>query len=645
MFAVSLGAIVLMYLLKRKYVDTVVPSHVLWNRVLQNMEANRPWQKLRNRLLLWLQLLAAALLVLALMQPYVATDKKPGSHIVLVADVSASMSAEDAEGTAETRLAKLQAAMRDYVRGPAEGASISLLRMGGRPELLESRQTSTDKVLQSIDGLRVDYGKTAYRETMSLAASLARTDKDAEIVLYTDGQWPETAEGLSFPVPVRTELINGNSDNVGIAQFGVKASGDGAVQGVAVIRNGSAEARKVEAALRYGDKTQEVKQLTLGPGERQTVRFERLAPAAVYGLTIDAKDTYAADNAAYAFMSEQGPKRALLVTQGNLFLEKALQLAGAEVTKIMADGKGVANVANAAGSAAPDTGALPLPEGRYDFIVLDRVPAGSIASDQWKSLLAHNPVWLIGQSGAKAVNGGLFQMKDHPVTQYIRFEDVHVAEAAADAPPVWGTPIVEAGGTPLVFAGTEQGQRRLAFAFDLHRTDLPLRSEFPILVRNAAEWLSGSQSQSIGRVVAGSTQEVPLSGAAVSGSWLRLEGPVKGAEMAASASHDGSAALSSLQTVPSVPGLYRFVQKDAAGAEVSSLLAEVAADASESNVGLRAELAFHTDGAGIEQTDSQEAGVAGTGKEAKFPIAPWIGALIMLLILLEWGVYQRGDSI
>ncbi|PQP86022.1 BatA domain-containing protein [Paenibacillus sp. AR247] len=63
-FALSIPAILLMYLLKRKFIDTTVPSHLLWDRVLKNIEANRPWQKLQNRLLLWLQLLAAALLVL-----------------------------------------------------------------------------------------------------------------------------------------------------------------------------------------------------------------------------------------------------------------------------------------------------------------------------------------------------------------------------------------------------------------------------------------------------------------------------------------------------------------------------------------------------------------------------------------------------
>jgi uncharacterized membrane protein len=92
-FGLTIPVIVLMYLFKRKYIDTIVPSHLLWNRVLRNIEANRPWQKLQNRLLLWLQLLVAALLVFALMLPFVWVHGKAQGHTIIIADTSASMSA------------------------------------------------------------------------------------------------------------------------------------------------------------------------------------------------------------------------------------------------------------------------------------------------------------------------------------------------------------------------------------------------------------------------------------------------------------------------------------------------------------------------------------------------------------------------
>src|SRR5690606_32584385 len=90
-FALSLPLIIALYLLKKKYQDTEVSSHLLWQRVLQPQEANRPWQKLKRNLLLLLQLVVAALLVLALMQPAWWSEGKQTEHLVMVIDRSASL--------------------------------------------------------------------------------------------------------------------------------------------------------------------------------------------------------------------------------------------------------------------------------------------------------------------------------------------------------------------------------------------------------------------------------------------------------------------------------------------------------------------------------------------------------------------------
>jgi len=650
-FAVSLGMIVLMYLLKRKYVDTVVPSHVLWNRVLQNMEANRPWQKLRNRLLLWIQLLVAALLVLALMQPSLLGQGETKSHVVLIADASASMSALDAvqEGQinvpSQSRIEQMKKRMIDYVNGPANGSAVTLIRMAGQPELLESKQTEAAHTVGSIEGLDIHYGKTAYQETMSLAASLTKSDPDAEIVVYTDGQWPETMEGLVFPVAVRIERIEGTGGNVGIAQFGVKALDGGTAQGVAVVRNGTALPQRVEATLRDLEKALEVRELTLQPGEQTTLRFERLPSATAYSLTLAAQDALQADNTAFAFLSSQGAKRVLLLTQGNLFLEKALQIAGAEVIKLP--------FASQEGNEGAPNEELPLPTESVDIVVLDGVPNEVVAGPKWSELLAHKPVWTLvsGEDNMQAVPAGAFSIADHPVNRYLRMDDVHLSRLSAAGVPAWGEPIVQIGGKAVVYAGSDSGQAKLLFAFNLHESDLPLRAEFPILVRNALDWLGDSRQMSLGRIVAGSTVEIPLSAQASTAAWIYKDGALRNAGAQSAdmpAATTGTGTLAAYQPAPTLPGLYQFVQKDPSGAIVASPYAEVIVDARETNLALQPELSFKRDGgqasnAADGQAMNDALGKLGTGTERS--LVPWIAALLMLMLLLEWGVYQRGDSI
>jgi 4-hydroxybenzoate polyprenyltransferase len=54
--------IVIFYMLRLKRQPMKVSSLLLWQRVLQDQQANAPWQKLRRNLLLLLQLLLLALL-------------------------------------------------------------------------------------------------------------------------------------------------------------------------------------------------------------------------------------------------------------------------------------------------------------------------------------------------------------------------------------------------------------------------------------------------------------------------------------------------------------------------------------------------------------------------------------------------------
>ncbi|WP_248924544.1 vWA domain-containing protein [Paenibacillus hamazuiensis] len=709
-FGLALPAIVLMYILKRKYIDTEVPSSLLWNRVLHNLEANRPWQKLRRHWLLILQLLAASLLVLALMQPFVWTAHGAKSHVVLVVDRSASMAAivpgdpgatgdgkeNRAGGTGgsgvtetgpagstgaagggkqaagavkssaagdDTPLTRLELAKRqaaEYVRDGAGGSPVTVLAMGAQPEVLVSRETKADAVLAAIRGIEPFYGKTAYKETMSLASALTQNETDAEIRLFTDAEWTENAAGLAFSAPVHVEPVGGAARNIGIVQFGVKqgagVSGT-AASGIAVLKNDADIGQEAEVTLQAGGTLADSRRVPLEPGEQRTISFDDLPIADFYKIELGNADEFAADNRAFAFLSENRAKKALLLTEGNLFLEKALQLAGVEVVKV-----------RAASMAAP-------PQGEFDMVVLDGTEAASVAGEPWQRLLGQKPVWYIrsGFAGNETnPPAGDFRIADHPVTKYISFQDTHLAKLWQPESVPWGQPIVSLGAQPFIYAGSEKGQPRLLFAFDLHQSDLPLRAEFPVLVQNAADWLGSAQAKSLGRAVAGEKKEIPVSPKAVSAEWVPLDVPGGSALTAEQA----AGAVLSGQTVPNRPGLYQFVEREADGSEKKTLL-EVTVDPQETRINERKELVFARQGA---QSDAAGSGVpasaptgaasvdtagkassapssagsppasgADAGKEAadrtRYPLLPWIVALIIIIVLAEWEVYRRGHSV
>ena len=76
-------AIVLLYFLKLKRRPLEVPSTYLWHKSIEDLHVNSIWQRLRNNLLLYLQLAVVLFIVLAVLRPSWQALHLAGSRLVL----------------------------------------------------------------------------------------------------------------------------------------------------------------------------------------------------------------------------------------------------------------------------------------------------------------------------------------------------------------------------------------------------------------------------------------------------------------------------------------------------------------------------------------------------------------------------------
>ncbi|GGH13321.1 VWA domain-containing protein [Paenibacillus segetis] len=654
-FGLTIPVIVLMYLFKRKYIDTIVPSHLLWNRVLRNIEANRPWQKLQNRLLLWLQLLVAALLVFALMLPFVWVHGKAQGHTIIIADTSASMSAiwdgalKNQEDSV-TRLTEMKKQLIKYTDSLDQGSEVTLLKLGSEPQVLLSREHDEKVLKKVIEALSIDYGKAAYREALSLAAALSRDDSKARVVLYTDGEWSESSADIVFDAPV--EMVSLNSSNVAVVnvaieQFGVKYdsnSTEGA--GVAVIRNYGTSQVKVTLDL-YGDgKLTASKQLVVESGKRMTMSFAGLPVADIYKLKLSPDDEYAPDNEAFAFREQGGAPNVLLISSGNLFLEKALQLSGARVTLMGPDSSSSSDDEGEAGN----TSTRKLPSLSPDIVIVDGEAPAFIKQTPWAELLRDTPLWTLGGQGEVVQpTRGEMKVENHPVTRYLSLTEPPAGELQDEEVPAWAKPILTMDGLPVMYAGTEAGVPRLRFLFTLEEGDLPLRPEFPILVNNAVQWLQSGKMTGLGRVTAGSIIDIPVSASAVEASWIPIDGYAIAVGAKSIPARQSDQYIASEQESPGIPGLWRFVSKSEDGTDLPEFSVEVTADSRESVIQSAEPLQLsRSDGTVV--VDGDDIGDNPSGNESmqlksRLSLVYLLAWLALLVILVEWGVYQRGRSI
>lgn len=654
-FALSLPVILLMYLLKRTYIDTPVSSSLLWRKVLREQEANRPWQKLRRQLLLLLQLAAAALLVLALMDPVAAGRAAGGRHVVIVLDASASMTSADGE---RTRLETAVQSLHQWLEEEPAASQITLITTGDEPTIAASGNPKA--VIEALGDVRPNFGQNDAAAALTLADASLRSVANGEIVFVTDGL-SAGLDALRLANPLRQMKVGGGNDNVAIAAFGVRggrAEGERATA-VATLLNQGERSVSGTFAIETAESEQRLYAVDfrLAPGEQRVIYTEvdalEAEEAAYYRAAIYAgsADGYAADDTAYAFPSATGEKRrVLLVSSGNLFLDKALQLAGIQTIQANPD------------TFEPNDELL----NEIDWIVIDaEIQADKLASDAWRSLMAAKPVWRIwsadspppGQSSALP-NVAAPVVQDHPVVRYLTFEDVHIAKfAKTDAETELGDPVVTYGGVPAIYAGRSNGKPAIVLAFDLRDSDFPMRPEFPIFVSQAADWMSGGIAANLGQAVAGSRIEIQHQAAAVQSVWEPVEVPesVKYSIFEMNGEIDKQGALGGEQLVPGVPGLYRYMEYDGNGQSLGSRLLAVVVDPAEGRMvgnGNDAD-SVSQDGLGERQGDSFDSAAEAAQSDvlteeaasAVWPLAPWLAVLLFALIVVEWGVYRRGTAV
>src|SRR5256886_17070076 len=94
-FGLIIPIILLLYFMRPKRQERVVGSTLLWQQALQDLQASRPWQRLRITPLLVLQLLAAIVIVLILTRPPIFLRSPISGNTIIILQASASMQATD----------------------------------------------------------------------------------------------------------------------------------------------------------------------------------------------------------------------------------------------------------------------------------------------------------------------------------------------------------------------------------------------------------------------------------------------------------------------------------------------------------------------------------------------------------------------
>src|SRR5947209_13705569 len=151
-FGIIIPIILLLYFMRPRRQDRVVGSTLLWQQALQDLQASRPWQRLRITPLLLLQLLAALVIVLILARPAIFLRSPISGDTIIILQASASMQATDVTPS-RFEVAKSQVA--DLIAGLGSADHLSLIAMAHTPQVLIASSQDRGQIMVALRRARV----------------------------------------------------------------------------------------------------------------------------------------------------------------------------------------------------------------------------------------------------------------------------------------------------------------------------------------------------------------------------------------------------------------------------------------------------------------------------------------------------------
>ncbi len=462
----TLPVIVAFYFLRIRRPTRIVPALHLWPDQIRDRQANVPWQRLRPSWLLFLQLLAAAVLVAAGIQPAVQASATLARHSIILLDVSASMQATDVTPSRLAEAKREAGALIDQL-GPLD--RMTLIAVGPTPRIAASVTGDRDALHRALDAISASNGAADLSSALALAAGLVRPGDDARAYLYSDGiiQPLRASFGSGLPFAVEYHRVGVSGENVGLTSLTVRTSAQSRAAYLHV-QNFGQQARSVTLEWRADGHLLDVRPLTLPSGQSQDMVLPVPTDATAVTAHLSGGDVFALDDTVTTVAKTPRAFRVLLVTPGNVFLEQALRLR----TDLQID---------------VVTPAAYKPSAAYAMTVFDRF-APSVMPDE-PSIVIDPPAGSILAGGAP-IGIGRVRAADaaDPLLTNVDLQDVHVARSHDLRQSTFGRPLITSLQTPLVLVRDEPN-RQVLFGFDLHESDLPLRIAFPLLMENLSEWM------------------------------------------------------------------------------------------------------------------------------------------------------------
>lgn len=233
--------LLLLYFLKLKRRALHVPSTFLWKKSIEDLHVNSLFQWLRRNLLLILQLLFLLGLGYALADPTYNSEAR-GRHIIFMIDNSASMAATDGD---PTRLDQAKKLVHERIEALDPSDQAMIIAFSDEARTVHSYTNNKRALHDAVDSIQQTHRPTSLEQALALAEGQANprqsgvdftlpqapegemapraterpTGLATQVHLFTDGRFADLPDFSLGNIRPRLEIVGSAGDNVGITRL------------------------------------------------------------------------------------------------------------------------------------------------------------------------------------------------------------------------------------------------------------------------------------------------------------------------------------------------------------------------------------------------------------------------------------------
>ncbi len=487
----------------------LIPSLVLWSRVLDDVRQQTLWERIRRAVSLILTVIVALALGLAVVRPGQAADggSRSAGRLLVVLDASWSMDAKT-RGS-ETRWERAIGEARRLFTA-SSGAEMALATTADG--LVEGPTTDLTLIESALERSRPGAGD---------ATAWPRLAGATAVHFITDGA---TARPLDSDVFVHS--VFEPAANVGITALEVRPSLSPGNAGDAYLEIGnfSPSAQKVRVRITRGQTEVLNRELDAAASEllRQVLPIPRGGDPSLTVRVEASENALAIDDQAFAWVAHARPLAVTVIGTQTQWLRAAFERdPGIRATFV---------------DPASYVAALPRAGARPDVLIFDRwAPQEAPATPALFFAPPSDTPWLSARAGTGAPPSTDERAPrwetpgSHPVVQGVDPFTLTVARARSYSAPALIPVAQSAHGTPLVYVNEAPDARIVVVTFSINESNLTAAPGFPVLLGNAVDWLARPVLFAAQPGQAGMVQQVRHPGlVAFTGVVTKLTGPANG---------------------------------------------------------------------------------------------------------------------